>query len=296
MSTEVHISLGAHPFAHREYPKGMLAVWFGRDLRPRSRQFRTLIAGILGALAIHIGVLVLRLHNDIVLGPGAGEHPPIAVRLAPAPKPVQRAEAVSPPVEVPHTRVAPMVSTIHREHPALAVPPPPVVAPPEPIATPPDDDFSARLARRRAERSQQEANETASNAVARGGDGNDRDILIRQNIERSMNPGKEGGGGIFMVNPRDIGVRVAKFTFRGWTPADRRVTAPQTFEVDAGIDGDVRRAIIRRMIELIRARYDGDFQWESQRLGRVITMSARPQDNARLESFLMVEIFSQGNT
>ena len=45
------------------------------------------------------------------------------------------------------------------------------------------------------------------------------------------------------------------------------------------------------MIELIRTHYPGDFSWESRRLGRVVTLSARPQDSQELEAFLKKEFF-----
>jgi hypothetical protein len=62
-------------------------------------------------------------------------------------------------------------------------------------------------------------------------------------------------------------------------------------EVDAGVGGDIEIAMIRRMIELIRTHYTGDFQWESHRLGRVVVLSARPDDQPGLEEFLMKEFF-----
>jgi len=43
---------------------------------------------------------------------------------------------------------------------------------------------------------------------------------------------------------------------------------------------------------IIRKDYSGDFEWESQRLGRSITKSARIEDTAELEQFLMREMFS----
>jgi len=61
--------------------------------------------------------------------------------------------------------------------------------------------------------------------------------------------------------------------------------------VEAGPDGDVERAIIRKMIELIRQFHQEDFNWESQRLNRVIVLSARMRDNDGLEDFLMREFF-----
>ena len=62
-------------------------------------------------------------------------------------------------------------------------------------------------------------------------------------------------------------------------------------EVEAGPDGDVERAIIRKMIELIRQYHQEDFNWESQRLNRIIVLSARQRDNEGLEDFLMKEFF-----
>ena len=49
--------------------------------------------------------------------------------------------------------------------------------------------------------------------------------------------------------------------------------------------------MVRRMIELIRTHYTGDFNWESHRLGRVVVLSARPDDQRGLEDFLMQEFF-----
>ena len=45
------------------------------------------------------------------------------------------------------------------------------------------------------------------------------------------------------------------------------------------------------MIELIRRYYTGNFNWESQRLDRVIVLSARPEDNEGLEGFMLKEFF-----
>ena len=62
-------------------------------------------------------------------------------------------------------------------------------------------------------------------------------------------------------------------------------------EVDAGLGGDIELAMVRRMIELIRTHYTGDFRWESHRLGRVVVLSARPADQPGLEEFLVKEFF-----
>jgi hypothetical protein len=48
------------------------------------------------------------------------------------------------------------------------------------------------------------------------------------------------------------------------------------------------------MIELIRNYYQGDVNWESQRLGQVVVISARLEDTAELEEFLKREFFGVG--
>ncbi len=98
----------------------------------------------------------------------------------------------------------------------------------------------------------------------------------------------EGVGGVFTILRK--GTRTAEFAFNGWRPDSYRQWR-EVIEVDAGAGGDVERAIVRRMIELIRTHYAGDFRWESHNLGRVVILSARPQDNDGLEEFLIREFF-----
>ena len=61
--------------------------------------------------------------------------------------------------------------------------------------------------------------------------------------------------------------------------------------MEVGPDGDINRAIAKKMIEIIRRDYNGDFHWESYRLGRTVILSARQEDNAGLEDFLISEFF-----
>ena len=68
-------------------------------------------------------------------------------------------------------------------------------------------------------------------------------------------------------------------------------TKRQYFEVEATSGQDVRLLMVRRIIDFIRESYQGDFPWDSHRLGKVVTLSARPEDNSELEEFLMVEFF-----
>ncbi|HQU49130.1 MAG TPA: hypothetical protein PLM09_08395, partial [Casimicrobiaceae bacterium] len=75
-----------------------------------------------------------------------------------------------------------------------------------------------------------------------------------------------------------------------WSPEARR-KAPQRFEVRKGDNPTIDIAIVKRMIEIIRQTEKGDFVWRSERLGREITLSARPEDNQRLEEFLLRDMF-----
>jgi hypothetical protein len=109
-----------------------------------------------------------------------------------------------------------------------------------------------------------------------------RDEVIKRNL-------KSGGtNGIFRILRMDS--YTAEFSFRGWTN-DYSNARREVIEVEKGDNPDIERAIIRKMIDLIRRYYKGDFQWDSQRLHRVVTLSAKPVDNAGLEDFMMREFF-----
>lgn len=108
-----------------------------------------------------------------------------------------------------------------------------------------------------------------------------RDERIKRNFQNGTN-------GIFEIT--SLGSRNATFAFRGWT-TDYSSSRQQYFEVEAKGGQDVRLVMIRRMISLIREHYQGDFNWESRRVGRSVVQSARLEDNAGLEDFMMMEFF-----
>lgn len=116
------------------------------------------------------------------------------------------------------------------------------------------------------------------------------DEVARANIAFSMAQarGRKGYGGLFQITHK--GVRSAEFLFRGWD-TDGRAAARELVEVDAGPNGNVDDAIVRKMIEIIRKRQSEDFNWDSRRLGRVVVLSARREDTAGLEDFLKKEFF-----
>jgi hypothetical protein len=116
------------------------------------------------------------------------------------------------------------------------------------------------------------------------------DEVARANVARSIAQarGRSGAGGVFQITHK--GTREASFLFRGWDN-DSRAGLREMVEVDAGPNGNVEDAIVRKMIEIIRKHQPADFSWNSRRLGRVVTLSARREDNAGLEDFLKKEFF-----
>lgn len=147
-------------------------------------------------------------------------------------------------------------------------------------------DMLAYVNAQRAKREQAESEAAKINAeaVAREtglSEEEKRDAKIKSNFQNGTN-------GIFEIT--SLGNRSASFTFLGWLN-DYSTAKRQYFEVEASTGQDVRLAMIRKMIELIREHYQGDFNWESHRLGRTVVKSARVEDSAELEDFLMTEFF-----
>ena len=165
------------------------------------------------------------------------------------------------------------------------LPPPPV----EPA--PPELDMTAMINAAREKRKLAEAAAAQENQTAQQGNrGLSAQEAAEANVKRSLQlaSGRAGTNGVFTILSKST--RTGSFAFRGWTPGAGN-SWRQVIEVDAGLGGDVELALVRRMIELIRTHYTGDFSWESRRLGRVINLSARPKDTAELENFMMKEFF-----
>jgi hypothetical protein len=99
------------------------------------------------------------------------------------------------------------------------------------------------------------------------------------------------GGGIFEM--ARVGFNDAEFFFYGWNKDIKRISK-QMIPVRRGDNPTIELAVVRRMIVLIRELTAKDFRWNSRRLGRVVNLSARAEDNAGLEDFLMQEFFSKG--
>lgn len=151
---------------------------------------------------------------------------------------------------------------------------------------PPEQDFSSMIKRRQSERYSEEiAAKEINDAAAAAERGPSEDERRTKNI---MNNLKFGTNGLFMIKRMDP--YNASFSFKGWVN-DYTSANTQFYQVEAGSGEDIRLVMVRRMIGIIREHYNGDFDWISNRLGRTVTLSARPADSAGLEDFLMKEFF-----
>ena len=219
------------------------------------------------------------------VAPPSVETPPAPVtRPEPVRRPPPRGERrPTPPAAVPPPpRPTP---------PPIAVPlPSPTPAPPPQVAQPsrpaPAFDMSALIAQRQEQRRAAEAAMARGTPEAKEPAQDEALASINRNLQTLS--GREGVGGIFQI--LHMGTRTGEFAFNGWRPESRRQWR-EVIEVDAGPGGNLELAMVRRMIELIRTHYQGDFNWESHRLQRTVVLSARQEDSAELEDFLMREFF-----
>lgn len=249
----------------------------------------TLFITLLISLLLHLALL-LWAHIDIKPAKpeaSAGESAPIDVSINPgvpltSPVTAQTAlpHVVTPPEPIPplpHPHVAhPM------PHPVLTSPrPSPVTMPPSPSLPSQVTDMASYVRMMRERNNTQQLDAPAGGA--KQGQEDAKSAAIQRNLQSL------GGGGIFEITRMDSDS--ASFIFRGWDNATWSSPLNQTFYVRSDDNTDIQHAIVRKMIAIIRSKHNGDFQWDSQRLGRVVTLSARPQDNAALESFLVKEFF-----
>lgn len=265
-------------------------------LRARQR----FIWGLVAALALHALIVWLlpRLPQKPI---DPGNPPSIVVRLNPPPVPSSVAEPSPTPVEPSPTppKIERRIITSPTPRPNAPVIPTPPEPTPQPIEVPParpearvadpKTDMFAAIQARRADREAQAAAQRAGAATGEPSAEDRRNAAIQRNLA-TLNAGYGGTSGVFEILSK--GSRHASFSFRGWKGNTSQHKWRQVIEVDAGQGGDVELAIVRRMIELIREHYKEDFNWESQRLGRVVVLSARLQDNSGLEAFLMREFFA----
>ncbi len=204
---------------------------------------------------------------------------------SPTPKPVQpkRMAKTAPPRNKPVLAITPPART----RPQRTVPPlPPVAAP---VPAPPAQDMEALIAARRSQRAAEapaaEAQESENERALR---------VARANIAgaqgKTSGSERDDSGGIFSISDKTY--HSADIKFRGWNANFKRKWSQQV-HVEQGGEIDLETAIVKQMIALIRKEKPGDFVWESQRLGRNVPMSARKEDEAELQAFLLKEFFPE---
>jgi hypothetical protein len=250
-------------------------------------------------LAVMLWLALLWGFGFFLKPPLINEPPPgaaIDARLVELPeaRPAQQQEVVAPHARFPARpklrapKLAPPSPRTKPINPAPPLLPQALPAPAPPLnlerpseAAPTDMMSYVNAARARRQAEEMDAGGSAPHPSA--------DDVRMANIRRNLQPA--GTNGIFQII--DIQTRTARFSFRSWTT---NASNPQreTIDVDAGPGGDIELAIIRRMIGLIRNYFKGDFNWESQRLGQVVVLSAREKDTAELEDFLKREFFGVG--
>jgi hypothetical protein len=237
--------------------------------------------------------------------------PPPAVREAPTraepPAPPPRAEAAppraKPRVAKPQPRKPPpeVLARVEPAPSAPVVPPSPPasreVEPQPPAASrPPEGDLASLVEARRRARAQAagEASPAASPpSPSAAEDANARaNRLAAANLGSNRKPSfgsdNRRGGGVFGIER--LSYDSAEFTFFGWNKDIQR-NSLQLIEVRKGDEPDIRIAVIRKMIAIIREQEKEEFIWESKRLGRDVVLSARLRDTRGLEDFLMREFF-----
>lgn len=226
--------------------------------------------------------------------PGLGEvpdqSPPLSIRLVP-PGPPSLADA-------PPARAAPEPPPPARPKAARPQASPPVIALQQPQAAPapavpaprpaPATDMAAYIEARRRARGEAEP---AVAAAAESAEARARRLAadnLASTRETAFGYDPNRGGGVFQI--QSMSLDYAEFLFLGWNKDVGRNTK-QLIEVSRGNNSDIRLAVVRKMIAIIRDYEREDFLWQSRRLGRSITLSARARDNAGLEEFMMREFF-----
>ena len=276
-------------------PLSVRAFVAHRQLQRKSRGRFRVATGIVLSLLLHAALLwfALRVPAEPQQGAESSIQAPLMVTLtpskdkpsavAPSPLPPEPVRSMTPPKQRPQ-------KAVKRTTPKSAPRPTAPRLPESRTATAaqPTQDMSTMLSAAQARRQEAEAEAASDNAIARESNrapsGNE---VAQANIDFSMHR-RKGISGVFEV--LSVGPRIGMFRFIGWT-GDPSDNTRQTLTVDAGLGGDVETAIIDRMIQLIREHYKEDFNWDSQRLGRVVKLSARQADTGDLRRFMKAEFF-----
>jgi hypothetical protein len=262
----------------------------------KRRRIKIAIAVILSLLVHSLALWGLHLAKPETTAQG-GEQP-LTVSLAPAsekkPSPVQQPTPPQEPQPRPSTPAERPRRLLTLPNPSARSLPtvpelPPLPAPPLPSNNPPQEDMLSHVTARRDQRTAEEAQERQ--LETNGGTGeSDTDRAKRialANIKATTGAGKSShSGGMFEIT--HLGLHDAEYIFNGWNKDFHRDAARQ-IEVRQDDKASIDIAVVDSMIDVIRQYEQGDFKFDSQRLGKVVTLSARKGDQPGLEEFLLLE-------
>ena len=256
------------------------------------RVSRKMLLAIIVSLLIHALILYVLIREAIILNnrPVNASHDTLDVQLNPL-VPVEKKSVASLPKPLTPPASTPRKASPTHHHPSSRAilsalrPAPTMVAQPNltPLPTPSENDIpvptdmSSYINMIRAQKRAAAGENSTPQPSA--------DEARMANIKRNL----EGGGGIFQIIR--VGSHSAEFTFRGWDNTSYSNPNLTTIYVQDDDNTDIEQAIVRKMIAIIREKHNGDFTWESNRLNRDVTLSARPKDNAGLEAFMLQEFF-----
>ena len=292
----------------KSQPFGSESYFNFRDTIPRKTSYieirisRKMLIAIIVSLILHGLLLYVFIRQQILLNnrPVNASNDTLSVQLNPSvPLPTKSVASLPKPVEpVPPEPVQRRTTRAAHQQPAskpimTAIQPAPTVVaqpqlspPPEPTdnnTTPAPTDMTSYINMIRAQKRAAAGEDDTPKPNA-----NDTRMA---NIKRNL----QGGGGIFQIIRIDEDAGSAEFTFRGWDNTSYSNPNLTTIYVQADGHTDIEHAIVRKMIAIIRQKHDGDFTWESDRLNRDVTLSARVKDNAGLEAFMLKEFFYSHN-
>jgi hypothetical protein len=251
------------------------------------------VPGIAGTVLLHLILILCFLFyqkKEQSAPPASGGAVTYIQPLPGKPKKREQAEAAPKPVTSKRKPVEREVAKIERLPDTITVPNEPpakvVEAPKEIEKLPPEMDMSEMIAAKRRARGKDTAEQQGEESDADRGNRVARENIARAN-GRAGQDGNDTGGVFDIVN---LSFNSADVKFRGWNPSFKRRWLQQV-RVELGNERDIQTAIVKKMIEIIRKEKTGDFDWDSHRLQRVVSLSARPADQAALETFLFKEMF-----
>ncbi len=217
------------------------------------------------------------------------------VYIAPLPEKKIPNKPVTKPQPATAAKPPPRKQVVSKDTPAAVRPKLETYVPPvqATMTPPPEQDMSEMIAKRRAAREAQNPQPAPPAPVESDAERANR--IAKANIARANGAGQSSGadkddtGGVFQV---DKSYHSAEVKFRGWNTNFKRNWLQQ-IHVEQGAEQDIETAVAKEMIKIIRKEKQGDFQWESRRLGKVVTLSARKEDEKELMAFLLKEMFPE---